>query len=138
MKAGAIKPITRIILVLYMLSVILLCFINFGDGVDISSDIFGIPADKAVHFLMFFPFPILSVMSFHKDTWSKGRFTLFMTAVLVTGAIAGGTIELLQGMSAYRSCDIGDFRADCIGLLSGAVIIFAIKTCTTVKSKIRK
>ena len=44
--------------------------------------------------------------------------------ILAGGILAGGT-ELVQGMLQYRSADITDFRADCLGILTGSVITVA-------------
>ena len=36
-----------------------------------------------------------------------------------------GAIELIQQETGYRSGDVLDFRADCIGLMTGAVLMLA-------------
>ena len=57
-----------------------------------------------------------------KRTAFFGIVTLFMLATLIAGTAAGAGIEIIQQMTGYRSCDIMDFRADCLGLLAGAVL----------------
>lgn len=112
----------RIILAVYIASVFLLCFLNMGNAPSIRMEWFGIPTDKVAHFLMFLPFPVLMTLTFSKKSWSSGRFLLFMLLTAVAGAAAGGGIELLQGLSEYRSCDINDFKADCIGIAVGIIL----------------
>lgn len=118
--------LSRIVLVLYVISVCLLCFLNLGTGVDMGAEWFGIPKDKIAHFLMFFPYPALVTLVFCKQGWKTSRFVGFLLVVLVSGIAAGGLIEIIQGLSDYRSCDIKDFRADCIGLFSGALLTLAV------------
>lgn len=121
--------LSRIILALYFIILCLLCFMNMGPGVDMGAEWFGIPKDKIAHFLMFFPYPALVTLVFCKSGWRAGKFVGFLLLVLVSGIVAGGAIELLQGLSGYRSCDIKDFRADCLGLFSGALLTLVIWLC---------
>lgn len=121
--------LSRIVLALYFITLCLLCFLNFGPGTDMSAEWFGIPKDKIAHFLMFFPYPALVTLVFCRSGWGAPRFVGFLLLVLVSGIIAGGAIELLQGLSKYRSCDLADFRADCLGLFSGAVLTLAVWLC---------
>ena len=51
---------------------------------------------------------------------------------MLAGILLGGAIEGLQGLSGYRSCDIGDFWADCIGILLGGGLVLHRKR---IKSK---
>lgn len=127
--------LSRIVLVLYIISVILLCFLNLSPGTDMSAEWFGIPKDKIAHFLMFFPYPALVTLVFARSGWKAPRFTGFLLLVLVSGIVAGGAIELLQGLSGYRSCDIRDFRADCLGLFSGAVLTILVWTIVRYRDK---
>ena len=127
--------LSRIVLALYIISVCLLCFLNLGPGPDMNTEWFGIPKDKIAHFLMFFPFPALVTLVFCKPGWNAQKFIGFMLVVLVSGIAAGGAIELLQGVTTYRSCDIKDFRADCIGLFSGAVLTVAVWAASTYNKK---
>lgn len=126
MKGSFRSYLSRIVLVLYVISVCLLCFLNLGPGIEMSSEWFGIPKDKIAHFLMFFPYPALVTLVFYKPGWKISRFVGFLLIVLVSGMVAGGLIEIIQSFSDYRSCDINDFRADCLGLFSGAVLTLTI------------
>ncbi len=118
--------LSRLILVLYMVSVCLLCFLNLGTDSDMSPEWFGIPKDKIAHFLMFFPYPAIIALVFCKSGWNPVKFIGFLLVVLVSGIVIGGSIELIQGMTGYRSCDIKDFRADCIGLFTGTLLTLSV------------
>ncbi len=60
------RRIYRIITTVYLLAVAYLCFASSSGLPSIKEWHFFIPADKVVHFLMFFPFPILAYLSFGK------------------------------------------------------------------------
>lgn len=123
----------RILLIIYIIAVFVLCFANFSDtnGLEFPKYIFGIPMDKAVHFTMFLPYPLLMYYSFRRHDEKRLPFILFMIATFASGlAISGGT-EIVQGLLGYRSEDPIDFLADCLGLLTGSfltiVILFILK-----------
>lgn len=118
---GKARTISRFLLILYIIAVAILCFGRFNGGIDMSSELFGIPKDKIAHFTMFLPYPILMYLAFYRPG-SKVRLVLFLTAVIIAGGILAGATELIQGMLQYRSADITDFRADCLGILSGSII----------------
>ena len=122
------KIIYIIIFALYLSALALLCFGHFSTGIDFSSTLFGLPKDKIAHFAMFLPYPLITYMPFHKDSWSSRQIITAICLILISGAAIGGSIELLQGLTDYRSCDIMDFRADCIGLLCGSVILLSFLT----------
>lgn len=115
--------IARILLLVYAAMVCMLCFMRLGNGIDMSSEWLGIPKDKIAHFFLFFPFPILMYAAFHMHRGKPVRLILFLLLTLVIGAAAGAGIELIQMTTDYRSCDILDFRADCIGLLCGSILV---------------
>lgn len=115
--------ISRILLFVYAAMVCALCFMRLGKGIDMSSEWLGIPKDKIAHFLLFFPFPILMYIAFHMHKGRPVRLLLFLLLALIIGAAAGAGIELIQMTTGYRSCDIMDFRADCIGLLCGSIAV---------------
>ena len=50
--------LARIVFAVYILAVLVLCFGKFESTEDVPMDLWGIPTDKVVHFLMFFPFPL--------------------------------------------------------------------------------
>ncbi len=109
-------------LCIYLAAVAYLCFMKPDDLPEVRPDIFGIPLDKIVHFLMFFPFPIVAYEAFKP----KGGRKLIHIAVLmilysVGLGLAIGT-EHIQGMLGYRSEDINDFYADLTGMSCAAIM----------------
>ena len=115
--------LSRGLMLLYAMTVCLLCFTHFDGSINMNEEWFGIGKDKIAHFLMFLPFPILMYMAFHTHHGNPWRLIIFMTVTILIGAAAGAGIELLQMTTKYRSCDILDFRADCIGLLAGSFLV---------------
>ena len=116
------RYISRVLMLLYIAAVCLLCFADIRTDIGVNSTLLGIPADKIVHFTMFLPFPALMYAAFHRQERKPARLIVFMLATLIAGTAAGAGIEIIQQMTGYRSCDIMDFRADCLGLLAGAVL----------------
>ncbi len=106
---------------LYLTAVCILCFMKGDNLPDVEKFLFGIPLDKAAHFVMFLPYPILASLSFiHKDH-GIGRNMAILTTLSVVGfGLAYGT-EVIQAQTGYRSYETGDFIADSAGLLTGAL-----------------
>ena len=119
------RTISRYLLILYIIAVAILCFGRFSGGIDMSSEWFGIPKDKIVHFAMFLPYPVLMYMAFYQTGHKPAYLVLFLCAIIAVGGILAGTTELIQGLLAYRSADINDFRADCLGILTGSILTTA-------------
>lgn len=128
------KRIYRTLLLLYIGAVIFLCLMNPESLPDVERYYFGLPADKIVHFIMFFPYPILSGLSFMHKEFSIARNLAILLVLAVVGAgMAYGT-EVLQGHTAYRSYDFADFAADMTGMAAG----IAVTTLFTITQKTRK
>lgn len=85
--------LTLALLVVYLGMVGWCCFGHFSDLPDIGQDnLFGIPMDKVVHFLMFFPFPILCYLAFSGMTGRPRHTVLAVSLVFLAGClIAAGT-----------------------------------------------
>ena len=107
----------RILTVLYLIAVAVLCFSNFSHMSEMPRTVFGLPADKVVHFVMFLPFPVLSYFSFDV------RKAVCMFAL---GCVLAWGTELIQSRIPYRSMDPADFKADRIGLICGSLVSFFI------------
>ena len=119
--------IFRVLTLVYIIAVAVLCFAKFSAMPPSPVSIFGIPADKVVHFLMFLPFPVLAFFSLSIRRGGVVKTILVLVAVFIVGcALAWGT-EYIQGKLPYRSMDPADFGADRLGLLCGAIIAFFIK-----------
>lgn len=121
------KALGIFLLIAYLAAVGYCCFGQFNDLPEINADtFFGIPADKVVHFLMFFPFPILCHLAF--SGWiSKPRHTvLSVAAVFLTGVMIAAGTEIGQSFTDYRSGDILDFTADTLSLAISSIIVLFI------------
>ncbi len=117
------RHIWIVLFLLYMAAVAYLCFMKPDDIPEISPDLWGIPIDKAAHFLMFFPYTIIAYGAFRPFRDRTLNHILILSAVFAAGVgIAIGT-EYLQGISEYRSYDIKDFYADLIGISSSAAMV---------------
>ena len=118
--------LARIVFAVYILAVLVLCFGKFESSQDMPKDLWGIPLDKIVHFLMFFPFPLLAYLAFDRyreKRWAAAPWTA--VAFLGGGAFAAFT-ELVQSRLAYRSGDPADFKADAIALVASSVIVLIV------------
>ena len=116
----------RLILLGYFAAVAYLCFGHFDNLPHVERMFFGIPADKIVHFLMFFPFPVLLFLAVDRFTTKPWHSILMMCVAFVLGCILAGATEYGQSLLAYRSCDISDFRADAIALAISSLLVFTV------------
>ncbi len=116
------KIVSRVLLALYFLAIGVLCFSHFDSGMDLPATFWGIPQDKLAHFLMFLPYPILATLALHLPAGKPRSLILFLLWVVIAGGVIAGATELIQGTTGYREADIADFRADCLGIFTGAVL----------------
>lgn len=118
-----VKYISTAILFLYLMSVVVLCMIQTDTLPHVEVEWFGIPADKIVHFLMFFPFPILTWLAFFKDEENKLKKTAILATVVAGGIVLAAGTEVAQAFTEYREGDILDFAADCAGMAAGFAVV---------------
>lgn len=116
----------RLIFVIYLGVVVYLCFGHFDQMPSVSSTILGIPTDKVVHFCMFFPFVPLSYFAAGAKLKSPWLALLLTAALFVLGAVIAAATEIGQGLTAYRSRDPLDFRADVLSLAAGSALTIII------------
>ena len=116
----------RILFAVYLAAVAFLCFGRFSSSQDVPTDLWGIPMDKVVHFLMFFPFPLLACLAFGGYRGTPGQAVLKTAAGFLAGcAFAAGT-EWIQTRLPYRSGDPVDFQADALALLLSSIIVLLL------------
>ena len=116
----------RILFAVYLAAVAFLCFGQFSSSEDVPMDLWGIPTDKVVHFLMFFPFPLLACLAFGGYQGQVGKAVLKTTVAFFAGcAFAAGT-EWVQTRLPYRSGDPVDFQADALALLFSSIIVLLL------------
>jgi len=125
------KKICRLLLLLYLSVVLFLCFYNFPPDDSIPKKFLGIQLDKIVHALMFLPAVPLTYFSL-PSKWLKGFWIELPLVVLtaVAAATVAGLIELVQGLTPYRSCDLYDFYADIVGIAvaSACLVVYLLRS----------
>ena len=110
------RHIWTVLLLIYIAAVAYLCFMKPEGLPKVSPEFLGIPVDKVVHFLMFFPFTPMAYFSFKPKSRNMLPHFLVLLAVYAVGlSLAIGT-EHVQGQLGYRSEDIHDFYADLVGI----------------------
>lgn len=114
--------ISPVMLSIYFIILMILCFWHFQDMSEASTLVFGIPLDKIIHFLLFFPLPLLGYATFVKKTRNRWKSMFIIIVIMIAGCIIGGLTEIIQGLTGYRSCDINDFRADAFGMTASTII----------------
>lgn len=118
---------SRIGLILYLICVAVLCLARFDNIQEVASEtLLGLPADKVVHFLMFFPFPILTYLSFRNLSRKVWHSLVFCLSVFAAGCFLGALSEVAQGLTDYRSSDPLDFRVDCISVAISSLLVLII------------
>ena len=116
----------RILFGLYLVAVAVLCFGKFDSAQDVPKALWGIPMDKIVHFLMFFPFPILGCLALGGHPGKPGKAVLRTGFAFLAGcAFAAGT-EWVQAHLPYRSGDPADFGADALALLLSSTLVLIL------------
>ena len=116
----------RVLFGLYLVAVAVLCFGQFDSSQDVPKALWGIPTDKVVHFLMFFPFPLLAYLSFDRYRERRWPSVFWATVAFLAGcAYAAGT-EWVQSRLSYRSGDPADFLADFTALAACSVVILIL------------
>ena len=116
----------RVLFGLYLVAVAVLCFAKFPESEDVPRSLLGIPMDKLVHFLMFFPLPLLAYLAFDRYPGKRGSSALRASAAFLGGCAYAAFTELVQSRLPYRSGDPADFRADFVALAACSVLILVL------------
>jgi VanZ family protein len=117
---------TRILFGLYLVAVAVLCFAKFPESEDVPRSLLGIPMDKLVHFLMFFPLPLLAYLAFDRYPGKRWTAALWASVSFLGGCAYAAFTELVQLRLPYRSGDPADFRADFAALAVCSVLILIL------------
>lgn len=127
------KPIIHIawivVFLIYVAVLAYLYFATFEANSELPQDIFGIPLDKCVHFLMFLPFPVLGTIAFQKNSWWR---TLCWSTVAAN--IIAFVFESQQHyINPERCTQAEDLNANLLGITVGLVIMALIGVLTKKK-----
>ena len=121
------RIVFRTLLFLYLGVLLVLCFGKFEQMPEVPQSLLGIPLDKVVHFLMFFPFPILLFLAYDALTESVKASALYALGALGLGVLLAFLTEWGQAhFTSYRSGDLTDLLADCLALLLSALLVFLL------------
>ncbi|MGM9787322.1 MAG: VanZ family protein [Candidatus Cryptobacteroides sp.] len=123
MKVLENKTLWRIISLIYLGLLCYLCFSTPDNLPSVNDWHFFIPADKVVHFCMFFPAPVLLFLSIGKR-WEGARkaVPVVLLCLLVCTILAGAT-EIIQNFRPGRSMSFGDFIADFLGMILSCLLL---------------
>lgn len=113
----------RIAFVVYLVALAVLCFGKFPQSQDAPMELFGIPFDKIVHFLMFLPFPLLAYLAYDRYKGRSWSSVLWASAAFLVGCAVAAFTELVQSRLPWRSGDPADFRADALAVGVGSLIV---------------
>ena len=116
----------RILFGLYLAAVAVLCFGKFDSSQDVPMDLWGIPTDKIVHFLMFFPFPPLACLASGGYRGERWQATFRTVIAFLAGCAFAAATEWVQTWLSYRSGDPVDFGADALAILLSSIIVLFI------------
>ena len=119
--------VARILLVLYLIALVWLCFGHFDSMPHVKRYYWGIPTDKIVHFLMFLPFPILAYFAFDRYAEKFWPSVAWTAAAFLAGILLAAGTEVGQAcLTSYRSGDPNDFRADLVALGVSTLLVFIL------------
>lgn len=128
------RHIAVIALCLYLAALGFLCFADPQDYPTTDFSLWGLPADKIAHFLMFAPYPVLAFLSIDSKSEKLLKRLYILALILVSGCgLAIGT-EFIQGTTEYRSFELWDFAADIAGMLASTVLLAAYVISTYKKT----
>ena len=102
--------IAAIILTLaYLFLIFYLCTANLSSVNTgfLPREIMGIPIDKCIHFIMFFPLPFLSYAAIRGKNHKKSLLIAFLCCIAIACAA-----EFSQGLTDYRTVDKWDLAAN--------------------------
>lgn len=110
--------ISIVLFIIYIGCVTYLCFGQPPKSVHIPKELWGLPFDKCVHFLMFFPYPLLA----HEAFYFKNKWRSLVLAIL-TGLVLCFAMELLQDkITTYRTTDPWDLSINVASVTISSII----------------
>lgn len=111
---------------LFILYLGFLTYLCFGQPTrifkTIPTELWGLPFDKCVHFIMFFPYPFLAQEAFYrKNKWRS------MVLTIISALVFCFAFELLQDkLTTWRSTDPWDLSINVASVTVGSIIVAII------------
>lgn len=115
--------IISLLFILYLTALGLLCFLKGDNLPNITGTWFGFRADNVAHALMFLPFIPLSFLSISIKKTNFFKDMALLIILSIVGAVTAYATEIIQGQLKYRTYELKDFMADCVGLAAGFLFI---------------
>jgi VanZ family protein len=115
------QKLHKVLFYVYILILLTLLCVKFSDKIKIPSFFLGIPSDKWIHAILFFPFIIL----FRLGAIFQKELSLIQLYFLIALPFAA-FCESLHYFIPYRTFSVSDFYANAIGLLIGTLISIPI------------
>ena len=120
------RILARIVLIFYLGLIAFACFGHFDKLPEMNPYFLGIPKDKVVHFLMFFPLPFLMWLALDKYTTKAWHSLLFVIGSFLVGSLSAAATEVGQYYTGYRSADALDFFADTLAMAICSLLVFIL------------
>lgn len=120
------RILARIVLIFYLGLIAFACFGHFDKLPEMNPYFLGIPKDKVVHFLMFFPLPFLMWLALDKYTTKARHSLLFVIGAFLVGSLIAAATEVGQYYTGYRSADALDFFADTLAMAICSLLVFIL------------
>ena len=135
MKKNESIKVVKILFALYIVLVLFLCLYNFNsEEIKLPEKFLGIPVDKYIHFIMFYPFSFICWIFFEYNTpiYSNKKYHFFrdyrFTTIILLGVILASFTEAGQALlTLERSCDPLDLLADFLAILAGSLTVYYSK-----------
>lgn len=111
---------------LFILYLGFLTYLCFGHPTTIfktiPKELWGLPFDKCVHFIMFFPYPFMAQEAFvRKNKWRA------MVLTILSALLFCFSFELLQGrLTTWRTTDPWDLSINVASVTAGSIIVAII------------
>ena len=123
MKVLENKYLWRGLTLVYLLALCYLCFSTPDSLPSVENWKFFIPADKLVHFLMFFPAPE-EVGPYLGKRWKTVRKALPTVGLcFLICCVLAGTTEIIPNFRPGRSMSFWDFVADILGMILSCLLL---------------
>lgn len=121
-----IKYFFRTLFVLYIILLFFFSLYSFQSfPVNLSTNFWGVGADKIAHFIMFFPFPFSAWFAFGGQI-KKIAKSFAYSALLITGIVVASVTETLQYLIPGRDSDWLDLVANYSAIFLGTLLVMFI------------